>query len=199
MNNSIKQIFNSIYRLLVFPIYLVVVVNGKISGTENTYRSFAQRLSRASGKHGEFIRRAFYNFTLEKTGKDLVVSFGSLFTHRNTSLGDRIVIGQYTIIGRASIGSNAMISDHVSILSGKYQHRYSEEGILLENDQEISSITIGKSTWVGAGSVVMNNIGEGSVIGAGSVVVKEICSFVIAAGCPAKEIKKRNKERDNGF
>ncbi|MBN2183809.1 MAG: acyltransferase [Candidatus Krumholzibacteriota bacterium] len=199
MNNSLKQILNSAYSLLVFPVYLLVAANGKISGTENTYRAFAQRLSRASGKHGEFVRRAFYKFTLKKTGKDLVVSFGSLFTHRNTTIGDRIVIGQYTIIGRASIGSNVMIADHTSVLSGKYQHRYNEEGILLENDQEISSVTIGKSTWIGAGSVVMNNVGEGSIIGAGSVVVNEIGSFVIAAGSPAKEIKKRSKERDNGF
>ncbi len=199
MNRSIKGAINAIYSVLAYPLYLITAINGKISGTENTFRACSEILSRAYGKHGEFIRRAYYNFTLDKTGKDLVVSFGSLFTHRNASVGDRIYIGQYSIIGRATIGSNVMIADHVSILSGKYQHQYTEDGILVEDDQKDSSITIGDSSWIGAGSVVMNNVGEGSIVGAGSVVVKEIGSYIVSAGCPAKEIKKRGKESTDGF
>ena len=38
------------------------------------------------------------------------------------------------------------------------------------------------------------NIGHGSVIGAGSIVTKDIDCYTIAAGNPAKEIKKRFDE-----
>ncbi len=199
MNNLMKHILNSIYKIVVFPLYLLVCFNHRISGTENTFSAFAQMLSRISGKHGEFARRAYYNYTLRYSGKDLLVSFGSLFTHRDASVGDRIYIGQYSIIGSVSIDSNVMISDHVSILSGKYQHMYNEEGILVESEKKDPFISIGKSSWIGANSVIMNNIGEGSIIGAGSVVVKPIESFSVAAGSPAKVIRKRGKEDDNGL
>jgi len=53
-------------------------------------------------------------------------------------------------------------------------------------------ITLGKNVWLGGSVTVLPGviIGENSVIGAGSVVTKDIPANVIAAGNPAKVIKK---------
>jgi acetyltransferase-like isoleucine patch superfamily enzyme len=58
------------------------------------------------------------------------------------------------------------------------------------------NIEIGHDVWIGNNVVILSgvNIGHGSVIGAGSIVTKDIDCYTIAAGNPAKEIKKRFDE-----
>ena len=193
MKNTLKTIINNICRTLIFPVYIIVQTSQKISGSENTFLYFAQTFSRCSGKTGEFIRRAYYNWTLKKTGKNLVVGFGSLFTHREVTLGNGIWIGQYSIIGRTRIKSNVLISDHVSILSGRHHHKYNNDNTLIEDRENLSTISLERNSWIGAGTVVMADVGEGSIVGAGSVVVKKVASFSVVAGNPARFIRKHEE------
>lgn len=53
-------------------------------------------------------------------------------------------------------------------------------------------ITIGNQCWIGAGVIILPGvtIGEGTTIGAGSVVTKDVPSRVVAAGNPARVIRK---------
>jgi acetyltransferase-like isoleucine patch superfamily enzyme len=59
-------------------------------------------------------------------------------------------------------------------------------------DARAKSVKIGKRAWVGANCLILKgvSIGEGTVIGAGSVVRKDIEEFAVAAGNPAKLIRK---------
>ncbi len=53
-------------------------------------------------------------------------------------------------------------------------------------------MTIGDNVWIGGDVTILpgTKIGDNVVIGAGSVVAKEIPSNVVAAGNPARVIKK---------
>jgi len=55
------------------------------------------------------------------------------------------------------------------------------------------SINIGHDVWIGARVLILSGvtIGTGAVIGAGSVVVKDIPPYTIAAGNPARPIRRR--------
>ncbi len=60
-------------------------------------------------------------------------------------------------------------------------------------------VTIGKSCWIGAGSIILPGvtIGDGTVIGAGSVVTRDIPSNVVAVGNPCRVLRpigERDKE-----
>lgn len=63
-------------------------------------------------------------------------------------------------------------------------------------------VRIGKRVFVGAGSVILKGvtIGDGSVVGAGSVVSRDIPSNCLAAGNPAKVVRRldpgESKSRD---
>lgn len=54
-------------------------------------------------------------------------------------------------------------------------------------------VSIGHDTWIGHGVVIMPGvrIGNGAVIGSNSVVTKDVPSYAIAAGAPAKVLRQR--------
>jgi acetyltransferase-like isoleucine patch superfamily enzyme len=53
-------------------------------------------------------------------------------------------------------------------------------------------VTLGNDVWIGGNVVIMHGvtIGNGSIVGASSVVTKDIPNFCIAAGSPARVIRK---------
>ncbi len=54
-------------------------------------------------------------------------------------------------------------------------------------------ITIGDGVWIGARAIILPGvtIGEGAVVAAGAVVTKDVESWAVVGGNPAKFIKKR--------
>ncbi len=133
-----------------------------------------------------------------KIGIELIekeCQFGTAI-HPNCILGEDVVIGSGTVImagtvinSGTKIGENCIINTSVSLdhdnIIGDYVH-------LSPGNVTGGMVRIGKLTWVGLGSRIINNItiGESTIIGAGSVVIKDIPSHVMAAGVPAKVKKK---------
>jgi acetyltransferase-like isoleucine patch superfamily enzyme len=54
------------------------------------------------------------------------------------------------------------------------------------------NIVIGDNVWIASRATILKGvtIGEGSVIAAGSVVTKDVPPYCVAAGVPAKVIKR---------
>lgn len=52
---------------------------------------------------------------------------------------------------------------------------------------------IGNDVWIGSRAIILQgvHIGTGAVVGVGAVVTKEVPSYAVVAGCPAKIIKYR--------
>lgn len=112
-------------------------------------------------------------------------------TPQKISIGNNSHINRGVILdgrGRLFIGDNVSISHNVSILTGSHNI----------NSQKFSAvflpIYINDYVWIGANATILQNvkIGKGAVICAGAIVTKDVESYSIVAGIPAKEIGKRN-------
>jgi acetyltransferase-like isoleucine patch superfamily enzyme len=113
------------------------------------------------------------------------------------SIGNNVYVGEYSLITsneEIEIGDNVQISPHNDIVD--FNHIYQNRSIHV-NQQGITAkkITIHEDVWIGSGCKILKGvtIGKGAVIGAGSVVTKDIPSFHVAVGIPARAIKERGK------
>lgn len=111
------------------------------------------------------------------------------------SIGDRTYIGPHTCIwgyGKISIGKDCLIASHSSLYAHNYNFQDPSQKIR-EQGFNYKGIVIEDDCWLGSGVNVVDGvtIGRGSVIGAGAVVTKDIPSYSIAVGVPAKVIDSR--------
>lgn len=123
------------------------------------------------------------------------------FTVINNGAGDvligtgaRVGIGS-VLIGPVTLGDRAGLGQHVFI-SG-FNHGYADP-TCDSNGQPLvlKPVVVGCESHIGANSVVVAgvHIGERCQIGAGSVVTKDIPSYCVAAGNPARIIKRYDPE-----
>lgn len=94
-----------------------------------------------------------------------------------------VVINPNSIIGKHCILNTSSVIEHDSRL-GSYVH-------ISPNVTLCGGVNINNNSWIGAGSVVKQQvtIGENVVVGAGSVVIKNVEDSIIIAGNPTKNIK----------
>ena len=160
--------------------------------TEQAFLTSAQLISVVPGLVGVFLRRAFYWMTLDQFSRDCHIDFGTWFSHRQVRIGKRVYIGARCLIGMAEIGQDVLIGSNVDVLSGKNQHHFENPDLpIRQQGGRFEQVRLERGCWIGNSSVVMDHVGAGSIVGAGSVVVKPVDAKSIAAGNPAKVIRKR--------
>lgn len=105
---------------------------------------------------------------------------------------EKVVIGN-----RVLISHNVNIHDNNShaMLSAQrhedFKYMLKNSGNLRESDLGQKEVIIEDDVWIGLNSIILPGvrIGKSSIIGAGSIVTKDIPPFSIAIGNPAKVIK----------
>jgi acetyltransferase-like isoleucine patch superfamily enzyme len=114
-------------------------------------------------------------------------------------------VGRYSLIGsRVSIGGFGHPLDYLSVGAFQWGQSLENWGYSSELSNkfdtnlrpETMSTRIGSDCWIGDNAVVIagTQIGNGAVIGAGSVVTKNVPSYAIVAGNPARIIRFRFDE-----
>ncbi len=114
-------------------------------------------------------------------------------------IGNDVIISEGCIISacnRIVIEENVGISPYVMIIdSSRKPGRIDRPS--KEQDLNIGFIQIGADSWIAYGSCIMPNvtIGRHCIIGALSVVTRDIPSYSVAFGAPAKVVKQYDFER----
>ena len=113
-----------------------------------------------------------------------------------TDCGKNIHIGQHVFIntgctmqdqGGIFIGDGALIGHHATLVTLNHDLDPNHRGNL-----HPAPIHIGKNVWLGANVTGLPgvSIGDGAVIAAGAVVTKDVEPCTVAAGVPAKAVRK---------
>jgi acetyltransferase-like isoleucine patch superfamily enzyme len=122
-------------------------------------------------------------------GQDCYLGEGSrIWSADSVTIGDRVFISHNVNIH----DTNSHSTDHKL----RYKHflEIMSTGHPRENDVDIisQSILIENDVWIGFNSTILKGvrIGKGAIVAAGSVVTKDIPSFSIVAGNPAKSVRQ---------
>lgn len=118
-------------------------------------------------------------------------------------LSEGVEIGNHSTISSINeviFEKDVLTGPHVFVSDHNHDYRsvdlpVSKQGIIASKN---SKVIIGEGSWLGTNVVVVGNvrIGKHCVIGANSVVTKDIPDYSVAAGIPAKVIKKYDFEKD---
>ena len=174
LGNIVKKILGNLYSWL-----------GKVKAGRNIY----------IGPGGKIVNRGRF-----VCGDDVVIRPRCNFflaPDARLSIMDGADIGSYTtvsVVNSIEIGPRVLVSPNCYIAD--HNHDYSDPHVPVI-DQGVrcapgSSIRIGSGVWIGKNAVIVGNvrIGRNSVVGANSVVTRDIPDYCIAAGVPARVIKK---------
>lgn len=115
-----------------------------------------------------------------------------------------IVIGNHCHIGACvhitaingiTIGDNLLTGTNVLITDNAHGNSDKDSLNIHPSLRPVVSkgkVSIGKNVWIGSNACIMPGvtIGDGAVIGANSVVTKDVPSYAVAVGIPAKIVKK---------
>jgi acetyltransferase-like isoleucine patch superfamily enzyme len=110
-------------------------------------------------------------------------------------IGARTAVNPFSLLygyGGLTIGARCMIAGGTIIVAATHR---SDDGSrpLIDQGSTGAGIEIGDDVWLGAGVRVLDGvrIGSGTIVGAGAVVTESLPEGVVAAGVPAKVIRKR--------
>ena len=116
-------------------------------------------------------------------------------------IGDNVDISWRTSI---SVGNTIILGNNVRIAGDCYLAGYPGHPINAklralgkpEENSQVGDIILDDDVWLATGVKVMAGvtIGRGTIVAAGSVVTKDLPSFVLAAGVPARIIKSIEEE-----
>jgi phosphonate metabolism protein (transferase hexapeptide repeat family) len=131
---------------------------------------------------------------------------------------EEVVLGDYSYLmercqaNYATIGKFCSIASDVRLNPGNHpmdrptQHHMTYRarmyGFAAADDDAFfawrrdDAVTIGHDVWIGHGAVILPgvSIGNGAVVGAGAVVSRDVGSYTIVAGVPARTLRRRFSE-----
>lgn len=184
----VKTISASIALVLCGPFIILALLADAIG----RYSEVSIVVSKIPFYIGEYTRLFYYKATLEGVGRGVVFKYGSFCQYRKARIGNRVLIGYYSVLGEITTGDDILMGGFVNFLSGTRQHSFSDPEIPINRQpaKGRQRVHIGSNIWIGSNSVIAADIGDHCIIGAGSVLLKPAEADSVYSGNPAKRIKQ---------
>lgn len=138
---------------------------------------------------------AWRNFLLRRFGARIgkqvhIYNSAVIYFPWNLEVGDWSAIGEQALIynlGPVHIGARVTISQRAHLCAGTHDHTDPSMSLLKP------PVTVADQAWICADAFLGPGVtvGEGAVVGARAVVVKDVASWQIVAGNPARVVGQR--------
>ncbi len=129
-----------------------------------------------------------------RVGKGFHVAWDVVIHGPGFEAGDYVYLGPYVEIApQVKVGNYTSISSCV-VITGN-DHLFDVAGVPIRFSGRPESVVtkIGHDVLIGHGATIMRGvtIGNGAIVGVGAVVTKDVPSYAIVAGIPAKVLRYR--------
>jgi len=170
--------------------YLPASTSGLSLGIGKPFRAILCRhMFIHCGRNINVERGAVFGYNVKSN-----IKRGALFRY-NIKIGSNSQIGVNAHLnssGGITIGENIMMGPDVIILTRSHKH----DDICVPMRYQgsyMAPVTIEDDVWIGTRVIILPgvSIGRSSIIGAGAVVTKDVPSYSIVAGNPARVVRKR--------
>ncbi len=144
---------------------------------------------------GDWMRYGVLKCFVKKMGSVRIYEGFTVRYPYSLTIGNNVSLNEWGYIdapGGVEIGDKVRIGHSISIISST--HNYSRTDIpIYEQGLSAGKITIEDGVWIGCNVTILSGvtIGSNSIIGANSVVTKDIPTYSIAVGSPARVTKNR--------
>jgi acetyltransferase-like isoleucine patch superfamily enzyme len=143
--------------------------------------------------------------SVKSVGKDLHIGARSKFwAPEGIDIGHSVHIGKDVLIEcNAEIGDYVMIANRVALV-GRHDHDFRAVGIPVRFSPWVGSdkhrspyrsekVVIEQDVWIGFRAILLSGVkvGKGAIVAAGAVVTRDVESYSIVGGNPAREIGRR--------
>jgi acyl-[acyl carrier protein]--UDP-N-acetylglucosamine O-acyltransferase len=194
----------------LFPSLILKMVDlARMEASRRTDEQARRRTVMGTGGHTDFSRVSWKPNARLSLGDDVYFEGACIFERESAQvkIGSRTYFGGLiSCAAEVEIGEDVLISQ-AGYIADHNSHAVDFEGRCHDvsdwiageknwSGVEIAPVRIGDKAWIGYGVLILPGvtIGEGAVIGAGSVVTRSIEPFTVAAGNPAKPIRKLDAE-----
>jgi len=112
------------------------------------------------------------------------------------TLGDRVFISQHcTVSGSVQIGADTLVGGYVTIIDGNHIIGDTNRPIREQGGVQ-RPISIGEDVWIGTNAVILQGvtIGDHAVIAANATVTRDVPSWSVVGGTPARVLRDRRGE-----
>lgn len=144
------------------------------------------------------ILNVFYRNKMRSVGEDVIIQPGLELTQpHNITIGHHVYINKSVSISAVgasvTFGNNIQVGRNTSFITDNHNFKSTKIPIMKQGNT-YSPITIEDDVWIAAYCIILPGvtIDTGAVVGAGAVVTKDVPSFAVVGGVPARVIKYRN-------
>jgi serine acetyltransferase len=190
----VKQCVRGAATVAVAPALLSYAVRRRVMGRDRALEGSSQALALVPGLLGQYLRRAFLSHVLDYCAPTAVIGFGTLFSKAGCRIEDRAYIGPRCHLGLVHLERDVLLAAGVHIPSGPRTHGTDPSAPIRDQAGDVRRVRIGAGSWIGSNAVVLADVGRDTVVGAGAVVTRPLPDRVIAAGVPARVVRRRDAE-----
>ena len=196
--NSFRQFAKALARgvatVLVAPELLSFAIRAALLGRGRALESSSQLLALFPGLTGQYLRRAFLMRVLDHCHPSATVEFGTIFSQPGARLEENAYVGPHCHLGLVHVGRDAMLAAGVHAPSGPRTHGTDDPTRpIREQPGTREVVRVGDGAWIGSGAVLLADVGRDTVVAAGAVVVQPLPDGVVAAGVPARVVRRRKE------
>ena len=194
MRGWIKAAARAAATIVILPQLVSFTIRASLMGDNRALAGSSQMLSLIPGLIGQYLRRAFLARVLRGgCAPSAAIEFGALFSQVEAQIDENVYIGPRCHLGSVHIERDVLIAAGVHIPSGPHTHGTDPSAPIHDQAGSLRLVRIGAGSWIGSNAVVLADVGCHTIVGAGAVVTHPLPDRVIAAGVPARVVKRRDE------